>query len=872
MRILRISAFLIFGLLTTLDARAQNEVQVYGVVQIVDSVHTGVSITASRVGALSYYDITSSDEGGQYSLSIAKGDSVAISFFFLGYRDSTVLVKAPQRDSMRLPTVFLQPSRIALPSVFIKDKRSVLRRSGDTTIIDHRYYQKGVPPANMLDAMLNIPGVELRGDHLYYHNKRIDDLLLEGNIIARGEEAELLRGLLYESVNNVDVIHNYDPHRRGHKDHDNERIAMNLDLKAVYRDRIQVSLEGQAGVKRRYDVSSQAVKAGKKKAIRLRVSSQNLQLSGGDQELSTVVQKELDQFLYQGRWTLAFGPDLDNLLNQRNLVPNKFSDSKISLSTAKNDEHWVQENAIQVSLPRQNAVYREEFLNTRSLSSVEGRGETSLRGLDLHGRSSADYRGFDNIHLKVELQGRVEQINAVDAALRSSEEDIWQYESNDEQTTYTFSPRYDLTADLSSKLELRLYGRGLLSRRTKSNNLTAIAFEGLYDQLEISATQESFDNYLKAQYKHGSIKVVFLASAHNGVTSLERSPLAINAFSTDTTDRDSWQIINATTGLLYDQGQWRALLGVQGAKYRRDTDLSDFKGANEVGDIYFLLMRRLQGQYGISVSYKPEWQVVDYTSFGSLAIPEDATALRQGAGVAAVRTSSFSASFFRLPQMETWPVLLNTSISYSPYQTTLQPVFSVADGYLLREVVSIRMRSVAFNALLQKTSREFSYSFQTVYNRSRQKSSTMGAEDLLASASYTRTLLGQLKVGGLVSYHRMLTLGRGGLAGAFTNTNVGLQASYWQGNWRTRAQLSQLLQNSGEAFQLRQWQMSLLLEYTLQKKGALFLNVSNPHLLGGVSAITSRMLPFQIEERLYQGLGGFITAGFKGAFADGAHR
>jgi hypothetical protein len=282
------------------DATAQS-CWVKGTVRLSDSKqHGGTSVQLLDLSATKVLSFRTTDVRGQFSLAAPEGESRLYLAQF-GYQD-TMLSLNCRSDTLRLGTLTLSPLSLDLEEISVVDKAALLRKSGDTTIFNIQLLETG-SEQSVTDIIERVPGFFIDNGYIYYQNKKVEDVLVEGRQIATGKDAEFTNGILYESIQDIRLIENYSSGSVNFEpDSTSQQVALDLRLKETYKGQWQGTLSLSAGYEAFYEASANALAAQKEKAFSLKLDAVNTNKELDDINPQQLIRETLSNQLFQNHF------------------------------------------------------------------------------------------------------------------------------------------------------------------------------------------------------------------------------------------------------------------------------------------------------------------------------------------------------------------------------------------------------------------------------------------------------------------------------------------------------------------------------------------------------------------------------------------
>lgn len=227
-----------------------------------------LSPDSSRILAM-----TVTDSNGIWNIKLPQNE-VVVKFEALGFNEVFAEISLFLNPEM-VHRLILQLSQQVLPEVEIKERRIALVLSGDTLTYDVKAYSKS-GDRTLRDVLTSMPGVSV--DHegqIYYNNRKIDKLLLEGKDILQNQHRLTGESFLIEDVAKIQVIEQYKSFRDILSGRYSDLIAMNIVLKEEAKNTLKGDATLLAGYKDRAVLKTNQFFAGKKTSGNTFIRSDN---------------------------------------------------------------------------------------------------------------------------------------------------------------------------------------------------------------------------------------------------------------------------------------------------------------------------------------------------------------------------------------------------------------------------------------------------------------------------------------------------------------------------------------------------------------------------------------------------------------------
>ena len=158
--------------------------------------------------ATTLHGFTTSDYDGNYEIKVQKPGKYSVYFKQFAYVDTTINIQIKDTDNFYKLDVFLKINTFDLPGVSIIDRIEGMRRRGDTLYFNTKHFSIG-SERTVADLIENIPLLDYNGSSLYYGNKPIRALLLDGKELAGDNHLQFSDMVQLDRVQDVYLLENY---------------------------------------------------------------------------------------------------------------------------------------------------------------------------------------------------------------------------------------------------------------------------------------------------------------------------------------------------------------------------------------------------------------------------------------------------------------------------------------------------------------------------------------------------------------------------------------------------------------------------------------------------------------------------------------
>ena len=198
------------------------------------------TVHIGREGSNKLAGYTFTDANGRFSIQFRKADSLQISVSFLGYKT----YKQPVGNSGEY-NIQLEQQAFNLREVQISQGRVWGRQ--DTINYDVTQFLSE-KDETIKDVIKKLPGIDVdEVGKISYNGKNISNLYIEGMDLSDGRYNKITNNLQAKSVETVQLMQNHQPIRLLQNKISTEDVAMNIKLKAEFRDKWMFTVRGGAG-------------------------------------------------------------------------------------------------------------------------------------------------------------------------------------------------------------------------------------------------------------------------------------------------------------------------------------------------------------------------------------------------------------------------------------------------------------------------------------------------------------------------------------------------------------------------------------------------------------------------------------------------
>lgn len=177
-----------------------------------------------------------------------------LKFSYLGYTGKTIKI-GNMRPVLGKVEVSLSSNSQNLPSVTVEAKRVPVKIMGDTLSFDAEYYRNNTQ-VKLTDLIKEIPGVEIINNNIFYKNKRIEKLMIEGRDIYNDQHDQALEGMQSKDIKRIEIIENFKPFGLSLLPPSPESTAINLIMTDEAKNKINGEIGAGYANQDRYEAKS----------------------------------------------------------------------------------------------------------------------------------------------------------------------------------------------------------------------------------------------------------------------------------------------------------------------------------------------------------------------------------------------------------------------------------------------------------------------------------------------------------------------------------------------------------------------------------------------------------------------------------------
>ncbi|WP_159039957.1 carboxypeptidase-like regulatory domain-containing protein [Christiangramia fulva] len=200
-------------------------------------------------------DYTYSDQNGHYHLNFIKNNElIIIEASSLGFSSIKKEVTIADQKMLEALDFELEEKAESLKEVIVEGHQKI-RINSDTTFIRVSQYATDTEQT-VEDLLKRLPGIEVLPDgSIKAHGKPIESLLVEGENILDKNYKILSKNLDAETLEEVQILENYEENPIFKQLSSSEKVALNLKLKDKFKYVLFGNISGGYGLKNRYETA-----------------------------------------------------------------------------------------------------------------------------------------------------------------------------------------------------------------------------------------------------------------------------------------------------------------------------------------------------------------------------------------------------------------------------------------------------------------------------------------------------------------------------------------------------------------------------------------------------------------------------------------
>lgn len=211
------------------------------------------NVIVTIVDGNSILSFTQTNPEGAFELSTENIGNFKIIFRKSGYETLEDSINSPNNVYYLIPT---QKDPEYLEEVIVNAEKSYLRTKEDTTtyVADEL---RSSPVTTIEDLISNIPGVSIdeQSGTIRYQNTEISTILIDGDNITDRNYQIVSKNLTQKAAKAIQVIEGYTENTTLKNFERSNKVALNLQVEDVYKNRLNGSVKAGLGIKDRYDSS-----------------------------------------------------------------------------------------------------------------------------------------------------------------------------------------------------------------------------------------------------------------------------------------------------------------------------------------------------------------------------------------------------------------------------------------------------------------------------------------------------------------------------------------------------------------------------------------------------------------------------------------
>lgn len=672
-------------------ALADNEDRAGIMVQLLDT-------TANRL-----FQFRTTDSTGYFKFSNLKKGPYKIRITQFGYQDTVLLAHCKAADIAFKP-LQLKPLSINLEGISVIDKAILMKKSGDTTIFNLKAIETG-SEQSVSDIMRKIPGFSINGSQYLFQNQPIKKVLIDGKDIADNDHLEFTDAIHYKTVEDIRVIENYSGAYQPYPDQKENEIAMDITLKATYKNKYQGTLSMLGGYNHIYDVAVTVLRAGQKTAFKVLFSSTNSDKNISQFDVSNIVREASNDILFKSRHHLVsqmnHPQDLD--LYAANFYRLNYHSVKAAMDSRLSKKSTLKSNASLRRLNgRQDIQGIRQFFSDISSSQNYAQSNTQstwLVSLDNYLSIAFDTSANLEIEWPVHFKGSIQRNSENGIFFKTS----YQNENEHNDNAFYTQPIYKFHKTFSNKLTLSVFGRNGFLINSGARDISSkdsIAGMSVFDPenslFQTNQTQayvaRYFNNQIRLRKKVQDFDIQYNLCFEKNSENLTNE--SSYSFSSPFIGTEKLAFTNLTHSLrtMYDKRPFKFGLGLVYAHTNIQT--AEDREENQFFRPNLFFLYRLNSKWNISSSYVSSFYQASLLQVNSLQTLVSQFNLWEGdASIRDIAASdAYNFSLFRSFEIGEEATLFNSMISFIPKSTEIHPVYEVESFYQVKSYQLLRKR------------------------------------------------------------------------------------------------------------------------------------------------------------------------------------
>lgn len=646
----------------------------------------GILIQLLDTTATKLIHFRTTDSAGFFKIEGLKKNLYKLHITQFGYRDTLILVSCNQPE-IHINKVALKRLIIDLEGITIIDKAALMRKSGDTTIFNLKVLETG-SEQSVTDIALKIPGLSVNGNQYLFQNKPIKKVLINGKDISDDQQIEFTDAIHYKSVEDLRIIENYSDAYQPYADKQEKEIAMDIKIKAEYKNKIQITTYLNGGHKKIYDIGATIINTNDKTAFRVVAVSSNTGKNTNNIIAENFIKDVEDNKLFNGYHQLLSQVDIRQDMNiGENYFTLNDKHLKAAIDSKIAKKYRVKSNLMVRNLGGNQDLFstRQFFSDFTSTQDILLKNAQTIWTAQVDNHLSVSYNSSTNLELDIPLSI---QADASKSSENGSLNSIsYKNESDHKVEKIVITPIYKFHKTFPSNITLSIFGMngfikesGNLNIESKDSVARYFMFDpssSLYQTDQIN-TYSSFhlNNQIRLRKKINNFDLQYnLATEKNMEILSNTSDLFTDKPFIGSDQLDFTSITNSVRSL-YDKRPFRIALGLihSYSSIRADwsTTQNNFIRPN------LLVMYRLNPKWNVSSSYSTKFTQPSIVQTNELQTLSNQLNITEGGStisdIGIVETFNFS--LFREFEIGEEVTLFNSTFSYSPKSTAIHPVYN----------------------------------------------------------------------------------------------------------------------------------------------------------------------------------------------------
>lgn len=646
----------------------------------------GILIQLLDTTGTKLFHFKTSDSIGHFAFEKLKIGFYKLHIAQLGYRDTSIVISCYQAD-IKIDTIRLKRLTLDLAGITIVDKAVLMRKSGDTTIFNLKILETG-SEQSVTDIAMKIPGLSVNGNQYLFQNKPIKKVLINGKDISDNQQVEFTDAIHYKAVEDLRIIENYSDTYQPYADNQGKEIAMDIKIKAKYKNRIQATTHLSGGYRKIHDIGATIINTNDKTAFRVVTASSNTGKKLNNVITENYIKEVENSILFNGHHQmLAQVEAKQNTTIDENYFALGDKHLKAAIDSKIGKKYRIKSNLMVRNLGGNQDLFstRQFFSDFTSTQDILRRNaqRTCIAQADNH--LSVSYNASTNLELDIPFSL---QTDAGKSSENGSLNSIsYENENNQNVEKIVITPIYKFHKTFPNNLTLSIFGMNGYIKDSASLNIGSkdsvgryFVFDpsdGLY-RTDQSNTYSSFhlNNQIRLRKEINNFDLQYNLATEKNVESLSnKSDYFLDKPFSGSEQLDFTSVTNSIRSL-YDRRSFRIVFGVihsySSVRANWGVSQNNFIRPN------LLVMYRLNSKWNVSSSYTTKFTQPSIlqtnelqTLSNQLNITEGGSAIND-IGIA----ETYNFSLFREFEIGEEVTLFNSMFSFSPKSKIIYPVYN----------------------------------------------------------------------------------------------------------------------------------------------------------------------------------------------------